>query len=220
MRKKDIDNINYKKLVNYGFTLKDKNYSYEKNILNDKFKVVIEVNDTNLASMVIDNKTNLEYVLVDVDNAYGNYVGSVRIEYESLVNDVISKCFDNKKYHSKQMNDILKYIKNNYHDSVEYLWKNDVLDGAVRNKNNKKWYVLVMVINSSKLGFDGKDELEIINVRYQKDHTNEVVNNINIFPAWHMNKKSWITIVLNGSLDNEIVYSLIDNSYNLTIKKA
>ena len=35
-----------------------------------------------------------------------------------------------------------------------------------------------------------------------------------------MNKRSWITIVLNGELANEIVYSLIDNSYNLSAKSS
>ena len=76
-----------------------------------------------------------------------------------------------------------------------------------------------MVINSSKLGLNTDELIEIIDIRYQKDKTEEIIDNISIFPGYHMNKKSWITIILNNSLNNEIIYSLIDNSYELSLKK-
>ena len=34
-----------------------------------------------------------------------------------------------------------------------------------------------------------------------------------------MNKKSWISIILDSSLDNEIIYYLIDQSYDIVNKK-
>ena len=42
----------------------------------------------------------------------------------------------------------------------------------------------------------------------------ELINIDGFYKAYHMNKKSWISIILDNTLDNEIIYSLIDQSYN------
>ena len=34
-----------------------------------------------------------------------------------------------------------------------------------------------------------------------------------------MNKNSWITIRLDGSMDNKEIFKLIDNSYQLSLEK-
>ena len=40
-----------------------------------------------------------------------------------------------------------------------------------------------------------------------------------ITPGFHMNKKHWNTLVLNGSLPKKLVYELIDHSYDLVVSK-
>ena len=35
-----------------------------------------------------------------------------------------------------------------------------------------------------------------------------------IIPGYHMNKEHWNTIILDGSLPDELIYKLIDDSYN------
>ncbi|WP_340029560.1 MmcQ/YjbR family DNA-binding protein [Paenibacillus sp. FSL H7-0940] len=37
-------------------------------------------------------------------------------------------------------------------------------------------------------------------------------------PGYHMNKKHWNTITLDGSLSDEDVYVMIDHSYDMVIK--
>ncbi len=39
------------------------------------------------------------------------------------------------------------------------------------------------------------------------------------FAGYHMNKKHWITIKLDGSVNINEIYELIDNSYNLSKNK-
>ena len=39
-----------------------------------------------------------------------------------------------------------------------------------------------------------------------------------IIPGYHMNKEHWNTVILDGSLPDELVYKLIDDSYNLVVK--
>ena len=59
--------------------------------------------------------------------------------------------------------------------------------------------------------------VEIIDLRYQKEKIETILNNTKIFPGYHMNKKSWITIKLDESLDTTDIFKLIDNSYQLSI---
>ncbi len=39
-------------------------------------------------------------------------------------------------------------------------------------------------------------------------------------PGYHMNKKHWITVVMDGSISDKLIKAWTDNSYNLVFKKA
>lgn len=38
------------------------------------------------------------------------------------------------------------------------------------------------------------------------------------FPGWHMNKRNWYTIILDGSVSIEEIYCRIDKSYQLATR--
>lgn len=38
-----------------------------------------------------------------------------------------------------------------------------------------------------------------------------------IIPGYHMSKKHWNTIMIDGSVDNDLLLELIDHSYNLVV---
>lgn len=38
-------------------------------------------------------------------------------------------------------------------------------------------------------------------------------------PAYHMNKRHWVSILLDGKMANEDIVRLIDDSYHLTLQK-
>ena len=40
-----------------------------------------------------------------------------------------------------------------------------------------------------------------------------------VIPGYHMNKKHWNTVVLDGEIRDEILRDMIDDSYNLVISK-
>jgi len=39
-----------------------------------------------------------------------------------------------------------------------------------------------------------------------------------ILPGYHMNKRHWNTLILDGTLPDDLVFSLVDDSYALVIK--
>ena len=38
-----------------------------------------------------------------------------------------------------------------------------------------------------------------------------------INPGWHMNKKHWNTVIVEGDLEDQMILSLIDHSYDLVV---
>ena len=73
-----------------------------------------------------------------------------------------------------------------------------------------------MTITKRKLGIDSDDIIEIIDIKHPTDRIENIIDNINIFKGYHMNKKHWITIILDNKIEDKILFKLIDTSYILT----
>lgn len=211
--------INYDRLVEYGFILKEDNYYYEKIINDGVFKIVIEINKQQKIAKVIDLLNDQEYNLVDVKGVTGNFVGKIKEIYEALINDIIDKCSDVDVFKSKQTIAIINYVKAKYDNDLEFLWKRSPKNAIWRNQNNRKWYGAVLVISKDKLKIESNEMVEILDLRYQKNDIKNIIDNYKIFPGYHMNKDNWITIILDGRVELEEIYQLIDNSYQLSLHK-
>ncbi len=100
-------------------------------------------------------------------------------------------------------------------DEPEFLWEKDPLCGVFRNKNNKKWYAIVMNVKRSKLDI-GDMKVDVLNVKLEGQRVQELLNEKGFYPAYHMNKKSWISIILDDTIDDSKVMECISESYRFT----
>lgn len=74
--------INFEKLLGLGFIKKDNYYEYETKIIDNQFSLIIKIDkDNSICSDVIDLSTNEKFILYDVTNATGEYIGKIREEY-------------------------------------------------------------------------------------------------------------------------------------------
>lgn len=107
--------------------------------------------------------------------------------------------------------EIIKYIKEKYEVNPEYLWE-DTPDAAIfRHKDNNKWFGLIMNVKGE----------EYLNVKTEPTYSELLRNSYDyIIPAYHMNKQHWNTIIINKKIDKELLYELIDQSYELTKSKS
>ena len=87
---------------------------------------------------------------------------------------------------------------------------------AFVNEKNK-WYALFLKVEYNKLNknTDITTKVKILNVKYPTDKILEIIDNKNIFSAYHMNKKHWISIVIDKNIKLETIKELIDISYSL-----
>lgn len=72
-----------------------------------------------------------------------------------------------------------------------------------------------MAINQKKLGLSNDGIVEVINLRMLPEKIRALQDYKKYFPGFHMNKKHWITIILNGSVPLEEIFARIDESYLL-----
>ena len=77
--------------------------------------------------------------------------------------------------------------------------------------------LLTVTYDKLKTNQNSRELIEIIDLRYPKGENINIIDNENIFLGYHMNKKNWITIILDGRLETEKIKRLIDDSYNLSI---
>lgn len=206
-------NINIDKLTKYGF-IKDKcNYVYEKEILDNTFKIKIIIdNKNNIIGKIYDLFTNEEYLSHKIKDNNGKFVSSVREEYENLLMDIYNNCFDKENFIYKQTNRITSLIKDKYNVAPEFLWSSFPGYGVFRNKQNNKWFGIIANVDKSKIIKNKKGMVEVINVKLDNEVDKYLKIN-GIYPAYHMSKKSWVSIILDDTLTDKEIIELIDLSY-------
>ncbi len=211
--------VNFKKLVPFGFTEREGGYEYENDIANGQMKLTVRIEKSGkLYSEVTDKDTGEEYILHRVEGAVGSFVGQVRLDLEETVERISAACFEPEVFKSKVTKAVIAYCLKKYGDSPEHLWERSPDNAILRRRDNKKWYAAILTVKRSKLSGDSDREVEIIDLRLPPEEMEKTVDGVKIFPGYHMNKKHWITICLDGSVDIKEICARIDESYILAKK--
>lgn len=112
--------------------------------------------------------------------------------------------------------DILKYVDENYNTMPETPWAKYPTNVVLRHKSNNKWYGLIMNLSGDKVGLMDTDFVDVINLKCDPEMVSVLSAQNGIREAYHMNKKHWITVILNGAVSDDEICNLIDISYDLT----
>ena len=207
------------KLIPFGFIKEKDNYKYITNIMNNKFRVEIIINANNeLIGKIYDIETNEEYTNFRVENL-GAFSNSVKEEYINILKNIVSNCYISHYFSFNQTNRIVNEIIKKYNVSPEFLWDKYPSYGIFRSKTSNKWFAAILNVDKSKVINNKSGEIEIINVKVD-DLVNDYLKEKGIYPAYHMSKKSWITIILDDTCKDEKIMELIDISYEIVNKKS
>ena len=95
--------------------------------------------------------------------------------------------------------EIFEYVQKQYGTVPEYLWSK-LPDSAILRHKNGKWYAVIMTVEKSKLGLEGNDLVDIMDVKCDPEMTSMIIQTYGFLPGYHMNKQHWITILLDGSV--------------------
>jgi len=214
-----MDKHTGQKLIAFGFTKQSEQFLYTRRIADGQMTVTVAVSDDGeVTTKIIDNASDEEYVLHRVPSAEGAFVGRIRTEHDALLAEIASQCFGTAAFKNMQTQAVLAYVRDTYGDEPEFLWQSTPHNAIVRRKDNKKWYLAVLTISRQKLGIDSDEIIEIIDLRIAPEEIPATVDHKRCFPGYHMNKKHWITIPLDGTVPLTELFRRIDDSYRLAKK--
>lgn len=209
----DVEEYNFSKeqLKGFGFKEEAEKLIYRKEILDGSFLIEIVFVDSQLLVEVYDLEFGEIYSLFSVDSAVGETVQNVREYVENLLSSILGLADESGKIGSEVIDYCNKYGGNH----VNPFKKHPDILAFVNEKN--KWYALLLDVEYNKLNKDTDitTKVKILNVKHPTDNILDIIDNQNIFPAYHMNKKHWISIVLDKNIKLEIIKGLIDISYSL-----
>lgn len=222
----------FAKLIPYGFIQSQDDgyfYLYRQNILQDDFCVEVQVNkDGSHTSQVIDLLTNDEYINVSIPSVQGEFVNSVRSAYKEVLSDIVENCFTPTHFANAQTNRLAEFLLTEFESKPDepFAQHKKHKDTVVfRNPDNQKWYALVTQVTKSTLepnlpAPESKQLVEIINIKVDSTQIPELHKQAGIYPAYHMNKKHWVSIVLDDSVNDEQLFNLVCKSRAFTLKNT
>ncbi|MDD6154922.1 MAG: MmcQ/YjbR family DNA-binding protein [Eubacteriales bacterium] len=213
------------KLADFGFTRSESNsneagscWEYQTDVMSGEFHLLVHIDEQGkIDTDLIEAETGDEYELYKT-NASGAYVGEVREAISKALADIAEKCFDTAVYKTDQASLLIERAGKEYGSKLEFLWPKLPDYSVLRRNDNDKWYAVIMIVAGHKLGLETDDKVEIIDFRIEKDEKAELLALSGYYPGWHMNKESWFTVVLDGTLPDSELIKRMGESYELAGK--
>ena len=208
--------INFKKLKEFGFELIDNSYYYHTSLLKNQFKMSVKINlDNSIFTEIIDTETNEPYVLHLLEIKRSGYSEKIYKAYSEILEKIKKVCFEDEIFKANYTKEIVAYVKNKYGNELEFLWEKSPKNAVVRRKSSNKWYAVILTIPKRKIGLESDEVIEVINLHNIPKEIEKLIDYKRYFPAYHMNKKHWCTICLDGTIELKEIYKKIDISYEL-----
>ena len=200
------------KLIAYGFTDENGRLTYARALPDDGMKIIVEYDGT-IKGRIIDLSLNDEYTAFRVEGATG-YSAQIRQKYIELLTDIRDHCGKNQYFKMPQAQRIGDHILEAYGSAPEFLWPNIPSYAAFRQPGKKKWFAVMGSVPLNKVDRESKSAqpVEVINVKVDQERIKDYLSQMGIYEAFHMNKKCWVSIILDDTLPDDAIQGMIDDS--------
>ena len=109
----------------------------------------------------------------------------------------------------------LEHCLSTYGTSPDYPFDEDFETAVLRQRNNRKWYAIVMRVSRCKFGFDSDEVIDVVNLKLPIEMFGSFGAPDGVYPAYHMNKLHWISVLLPDAPD-DVVRFLVNVSFEAT----
>lgn len=212
-----LQNATLKKdsLEPFGFVFDGDHYLLSRDILDGEFRLSVSIDKHGeMETGLTEVETQEPYALYKVESAHGEYVGSIRDAIKAVIIEVRNACYT-QGYHTSDIFYFLRdYCKNTYGEELEFLWDDE--NCILRRKDNQKWYAVIMLISLRKLGIEDDNKKSVLVLRGNPDE----IDMVRLFPGYHLNKKSWVSIVLDERTDTSFLVQHIEASRDIALTKG
>lgn len=204
----------------YGFRQVGQSWRYEQTFLAGAFRAVLCVQaDGQVTGQVIDTMTEEEYLPLRLKNPAGSYVYGVRNAYAELLREVAAACFTELPFASEQANRLCQRIQAVWGDAPEFPWQKPAFadSGIFRHPATRKWYAAVLPVTWDKVVPGREGRVELLNLKVSEAAA-KVAAHASCYPAYHMNKKYWLSVALDDSMADELIWPLLVESHTFAAR--
>ena len=209
--------FNHERAKAFGFVENGGVWTYSCQILQGDFAMTVSITTDNVSFQVFDQETGDLYPQVHMESMTGSFVASVREACLEILYQIRKACFEVQDFICPQTKRIMAQIQEKYGNQLEYLWEKSPDTAVLRHEGNQKWYAVLMKISWNKLEKGREGQVEAVNLKHNQ--VADLISHKGIYPAFHMNKRYWISVALDDTLSDEEVLELIEKSWSLTSKK-
>ena len=209
--------FNQEKASAYGFIENRGVWNNTFQILDGNFVMTVSITTDNVSFQVFDQETGDLYPQVHMESMRGTFVGCVRQACLEILYQIRKACFDVQDFICPQTKRIMDQVQEKYGNQLEYVWEKSPDTAVLRHEDSKKWYAVLMRIPWDRLDNGREGLVEAVNLKH--DQVAHLLSQKGIYPAFHMNKRYWISLALDDSLSDDEVLDLLEISWKLTLKK-
>ena len=208
-------------LANFGFRRKGKSgWEYAAPIDGTSLECRVTVSaQGGVSEKVMDLGSGEEYTLYRVANATGRFVGQVREEVASLLTRIAGACFERDVFTLKQSRELLETVRERWREELEFLWEDSPECAILRRTDTGKWYAVMMRVPRRKFGLPEDAVSEFILLRVPCGEEDAIRADRRFLPAYHMNKRTWFSIQLDGGVELSEIQRLTECSRAQAFKK-
>ncbi|MBO4831777.1 MAG: MmcQ/YjbR family DNA-binding protein [Oscillospiraceae bacterium] len=111
---------------------------------------------------------------------------------------------------------IFEYVKKTYDVEPDCPFATDPDTPVLRHRDNRKWFAIFMEVSREKLGLKGAVRTDVVNLKCGPMLSGALRMREGIFPAYHMHRENWVTVLLDGTVPIDEICPLVDLSFELT----
>ena len=113
-----------------------------------------------------------------------------------------------------------EYITNKTGASPEALWIRYPNYVIFRHEDNRKWFAIIMDIPRNRLGISGEDIVDVLNVKLSDPLLVDLlVRQDGYFRGYHMSRRTWVSILLDGTVPLDEICRWTEESYMATASR-
>ena len=116
--------------------------------------------------------------------------------------------------------ELAAYLTDTYSVEGEHLFAKYPSFLVFRHNGNRKWFAVIMDIPRKNLGLPSEGEISVVNLKCDTRLIGSFREEPGFFPGWHMNKAHWLSVALDGTVDDEKIKFMVGMSYELTKKRG
>ena len=199
-------------LAEWGF----KNGQARYVLVEGEFELHMTLSDQELELVVYDLAMEEPYTLFEVASASGALVTGLRQQVDDIHNRILGQQIQDNPLVER----LVDHVATTYGLAPAHPFKRHPEIIGFKVPTVDKLFGIFLPVDYCRLDKTSTrtDQVLVLNLKGQPDQILERIDNFRYFPAYHMNKKHWFSVLLDAQTDWDLLTSLLAESYRLVKK--